>query len=103
LRKTSLDELPQLWSVLKGDMSMVGPRPALYNQEDLAALRTKKNIHELTPGITGWAQINGRDEISIPEKVAYDEYYMHNQSFLLDMFILWRTFFKVVKKEGVAH
>ena len=103
LRRTSLDELPQLWNVLKGDMSMVGPRPALYNQEDLIALRTKKNIHELTPGITGWAQINGRDEVPIPEKVALDEYYMQNQSFWLDVVILWRTIFKVAKKEGVAH
>lgn len=103
LRLASLDELPQLWSVLKGDMSMVGPRPALYNQDDLITLRTKKNIHKLTPGITGWAQINGRDELSIPEKVALDEYYMKNQSFLLNMVILWRTVFKVAKKEGVAH
>jgi O-antigen biosynthesis protein WbqP len=103
LRKTSLDELPQLWSVLKGDMSLVGPRPALHNQEDLIKLRTEKIIHELVPGVTGWAQINGRDEISIPEKVALDEYYMTNQSFSLDMVILWRTVFKVAKKEGVAH
>ncbi|MBN1474644.1 MAG: sugar transferase [Syntrophaceae bacterium] len=103
LRLTSLDELPQLWSILKGDMSLVGPRPALHNQDDLIKLRTKKNIHTLTPGITGWAQINGRDEISIPEKVELDEYYMQNQSFLLDIKILWRTVFKVAKKEGVAH
>jgi O-antigen biosynthesis protein WbqP len=103
LRTTSLDELPQLWSVLKGDMSLVGPRPALHNQEDLVALRTEKKIHELTPGITGWAQINGRDEISIPEKVALDEYYMQNQTLWLDIKILWRTVFKVAKKEGVAH
>jgi len=103
LRKTSLDELPQLWSVLKGEMSMVGPRPALHNQDDLIALRTRKNVHELTPGITGWAQINGRDELSIPDKVALDEHYLHNQSFPLDMVILWRTVFKVAKKEGVCH
>ncbi len=103
LRKTSMDELPQLWSVLKGDMSMVGPRPALHNQKDLVALRTKKNIHELTPGITGWAQINGRDEVSIPGKVSFDEYYMHNQSFTFDIEILWRTLFNVIKKEGISH
>ena len=103
LRLTSLDELPQLWSVLKGDMSLVGPRPALHNQDDLIKLRTEKKIHELIPGITGWAQINGRDEISIPEKVALDEYYMQNQSFWLDIAILWRTVFKVAKKEGVVH
>ncbi|HPD56824.1 MAG TPA: sugar transferase [Smithellaceae bacterium] len=103
LRKASLDELPQLWSVLKGDMSMVGPRPALYNQDDLVALRTKRNIHKLTPGITGWAQINGRDEVSIPEKVVLDEYYLCNRSFTLDMKIMWRTIFKVAKKEGVTH
>ena len=103
LRLTSLDELPQLWSVLKGDMSLVGPRPALYNQDDLIKLRTNNNIHELTPGITGWAQINGRDEISIPEKVALDGYYMQNQSFWLDISILCHTVFKVAKKEGVAH
>jgi len=81
MRKTSLDELPQLWSVLKGDMSFVGPRPALFNQEDLIALRTQKGIHQLIPGITGWAQINGRDELPIPEKVALDEYYLHHRSF----------------------
>jgi len=103
LRSTSLDELPQLWSVLKGDMSFVGPRPALFNQEDLIALRTKKCVHQLIPGITGWAQINGRDDISIPTKVEYDEYYLKNQSFFFDMKILWNTFFKVIKKEGVAH
>ena len=103
LRLTSLDELPQFWSVLKGDMSLVGPRPALHNQDDLITLRTEKKIHKLTPGITGWAQINGRDEISILEKVALDEYYMQNQSFWLDMSILWRTLLKVVKKEDVSH
>ena len=103
LRKTSLDELPQLWSVLKGDMSFVGPRPALFNQDDLIKLRTEKGISELTPGISGWAQINGRDDISIPAKVAYDEYYLRNRSFPLDLKILWNTLFKVVKKEGIAH
>jgi O-antigen biosynthesis protein WbqP len=103
LRKTSLDELPQLWSVLKGDMSFVGPRPALFNQEDLIALRTEKGVHQLIPGITGWAQINGRDDISIPVKVEYDEYYLKNQSFFFDLKILWNTFFKVIKKEGVVH
>jgi O-antigen biosynthesis protein WbqP len=103
LRKTSLDELPQLWSVLKDDMSFVGPRPALFNQDDLIKLRTEKGISGLTPGITGWAQINGRDDISIPVKVSYDEYYFRNKSFVLDMKILWNTFFKVLKKEGVTH
>jgi O-antigen biosynthesis protein WbqP len=103
LRSTSLDELPQLWSVLKGDMSFVGPRPALFNQEDLIALRTEKGIHQLIPGITGWAQINGRDDIPIPAKVEYDEYYLKNQSFFFDLKIFWNTFFKVIKKEGVAN
>jgi O-antigen biosynthesis protein WbqP len=103
LRKTSLDELPQLWSVLKDDMSFVGPRPALFNQDDLIKLRTEKEISKLKPGITGWAQINGRDDIPIPIKVLYDEYYMKNQSFFFDLKILWNTFFKVIKKEGVAH
>jgi len=103
LRKTSLDELPQLWSVLKGDMSFVGPRPALFNQDDLITLRTKKSIHQLIPGITGWAQINGRDDLPIPVKVEYDEYYLKNKSFFFDLKILWNTLFKVIKKEGVAH
>lgn len=103
LRRTSLDELPQLWSVLKGDMSFVGPRPALFNQNDLIKLRTEKNISILTPGITGWAQINGRDDISIPVKVLYDEYYLKNRSFPLDLKILMSTIFKVIKKEGVTH
>ena len=103
LRKTSLDELPQLWSVLKGDMSFVGPRPALFNQDDLIALRTERGIHQLIPGITGWAQINGRDDIPIPKKVEFDEYYLKNQSFLFDMKILWMTFLKVIKREGVSH
>jgi O-antigen biosynthesis protein WbqP len=103
LRRFSLDEFPQLWSVLKGDMSFVGPRPALYNQYDLIKLRTKKGIHELVPGITGWAQVNGRDELPIPVKVEYDDYYLRNSSFLFDMKILWLTFIKVIKREGVQH
>lgn len=103
LRRTSLDELPQLWSVLKGDMSFVGPRPALFNQQDLIQLRTEKGISGLTPGITGWAQINGRDEISIEQKVSYEEYYLRHRSFFFDLKILWKTVFKVLKKEGVAH
>ena len=103
LRKNSLDELPQLWSVLKGDMSFVGPRPALFNQEDLVALRTEKGVHQLFPGITGWAQINGRDDIPISVKVEYDEFYLKNQSFFFDMKILWKTVFKVIKKEGIVH
>jgi O-antigen biosynthesis protein WbqP len=103
LRRTSLDELPQLWSILRGDMSFVGPRPALFNQDDLIKLRIEKEISKLQPGITGWAQINGRDDIPIPIKVLYDEYYMKNQSFFFDLKILWNTFFKVIKKEGVTH
>jgi O-antigen biosynthesis protein WbqP len=103
LRRTSLDELPQLWSVLRGDMSFVGPRPALFNQDDLIMLRMEKEISKITPGITGWAQINGRDDISIPVKVSYDEYYLKNQSFFFDLKILCNTFLKVIKKEGVIH
>ena len=103
LRKISFDESPQLWSVLKGDMSFVGPRPALFNQDDLIKLRTKKEISELMPGITGWAQINGRDDLPIPVKVEYDEYYMKHRSFFFDLRILWKTIFKVIKKEGVTH
>jgi O-antigen biosynthesis protein WbqP len=103
LRKSSLDELPQLWSVLQGDMSFVGPRPALFNQDDLIALRTEKGVHRLIPGITGWAQVNGRDDLPIPEKVEYDEYYLKNKSFLMDLKILWMTFLNVLKAEGVKH
>jgi len=103
LRRSSLDELPQLFSVLKGDMSFVGPRPALYNQDDLVALRTKKGVDRLLPGITGWAQVNGRDELSIPDKVALDVEYLDRQSFWLDMKILWMTFLKVIKRDGVSH
>ena len=103
LRKFSLDELPQLWSILKGDISFVGPRPALYNQDDLVGLRTGKGIHKLIPGITGWAQVNGRDELPIPVKVEFDEYYLKNRSFALDFKILWLTVVKVVRGEGVTH
>jgi O-antigen biosynthesis protein WbqP len=103
LRRTSLDELPQLFSVLKGDMSFVGPRPALFNQEDLIALRKEKGVDKLLPGITGWAQVNGRDELSIPDKVALDVEYLNRQSFWFDMKILWMTFLKVMKRDGVSH
>lgn len=103
LRKSSLDELPQLYSILRGDMTFVGPRPALYNQDDLVALRTEKGVHLLTPGLTGWAQINGRDELPIPVKVDFDAYYLRNRSFLLDINILFMTFFKVLRREGVQH
>lgn len=103
LRKSSLDELPQLWSILTGDMSFVGPRPALFNQDDLTELRTSKGVHELVPGLTGWAQINGRDELPIPEKVALDAEYLQKQSFLFDLRILWLTGLKVVLGHGVVH
>ena len=103
LRKSSLDELPQLFSILRGDMSFVGPRPALYNQYDLIELRTRKGIHLLAPGLTGWAQINGRDELPIPVKVDFDEHYLKHQSFALDLRIIFLTFLKVVKSEGVTH
>jgi O-antigen biosynthesis protein WbqP len=103
LRRSSLDELPQLFSVLKGDMSFVGPRPALYNQEDLIALRSEKGVDKLLPGITGWAQVNGRDELSIVDKVALDVEYLNRQSFWFDMKILLMTFLKVVKRDGVNH
>ena len=103
LRRLSLDELPQLFSVLKGDMSFVGPRPALFNQDDLIALRTEKGLDKLLPGITGWAQVNGRDELSIPDKVALDVEYLNRQSFWFDIKILWMTFLKVIKRDGVSH
>ena len=103
LRRTSLDELPQLVNVLRGDMSMVGPRPALFNQDDLITMRTDRGVHELTPGITGWAQVNGRDELPIPEKVKLDEWYLKNRSLWLDFKILGMTVFKVIRKEGVVH
>jgi len=103
LRSSSLDELPQLFSVLKGDMSFVGPRPALYNQDDLISLRTDKGVDKLLPGVTGWAQVNGRDELSIPDKVTLDVEYLNRQSFWFDMKILWMTFLKVIKRDGVSH
>jgi O-antigen biosynthesis protein WbqP len=103
LRKTSLDELPQLISIIKGDMSFVGPRPALYNQDDLIALRTEKGVHLLTPGLTGWAQINGRDELPIPAKVDFDVWYLQHASLWLDMKIIILTFIKVLRSEGVQH
>lgn len=103
LRRSSLDELPQLWSILVGDMSIVGPRPALFNQHDLIELRTQRGVHRLRPGLTGWAQINGRDEIPIPQKVAYDTWYLEHRSLALDLRIVLLTAVKVVRKEGVAH
>ena len=103
LRKFSLDELPQLWSILKGDMSFIGPRPALYNQDDLVDLRTKRGIHRLVPGVTGWAQVNGRDDIPIPLKVEYDGYYMENKSIILDLKIVWMTAVNVLRKRGIKH
>jgi O-antigen biosynthesis protein WbqP len=103
LRKSSLDELPQLWSIFNGDMSIVGPRPALYNQDDLIALRTEHGVHELRPGLTGWAQINGRDEIPIPQKVELDAYYLKHRTLALDLKIMALTFIKVLRKEGVTH
>lgn len=103
LRKSSLDELPQLWSILNGDMSFVGPRPALFNQDDLIQLRTEKGVHLILPGLTGWAQVNGRDELPIPEKVKLDADYLAQQSFWFDMKILFLTFIKVIKRDGVTH
>lgn len=103
LRKSSLDELPQLWSILTGDMSFVGPRPALFNQDDLIELRTKLGVDKLVPGLTGWAQVNGRDELPIPDKVAFDAEYLQKQSLWLDIRILWLTALKVIRRDGVAH
>jgi len=103
LRKSSLDELPQLWSILKGDMSFVGPRPALFNQDDLIALRTQAGVDALVPGLTGWAQINGRDELPIPQKVALDIEYLQRRSLAFDLRILWFTAMKVLRREGVQH
>ena len=103
LRRSSLDELPQLWSILRGDMSFVGPRPALFNQDDLIALRTRYGADKMTPGLTGWAQINGRDELPIPEKVQLDVEYMQQQSFWFDLKIIFFTFLKVLKKDGITH
>jgi len=103
LRKNSLDELPQLWSILVGDMSFVGPRPALFNQQDLIALRAERGVHTLVPGLTGWAQINGRDELSIHQKVALDAEYLLHQGFWFDIKILWLTFLNVVRRGEVSH
>ncbi len=103
LRKSSLDELPQLWSILCGDMSFVGPRPALFNQDDLISMRSTHQVHTLLPGLTGWAQINGRDEIPIPQKVELDVYYLQHHSFILDLRILMLTFLKVIRRDDVSH
>jgi len=103
LRRSSLDELPQLWSILRGDMSFVGPRPALFNQDDLISLRTSAGVHVLLPGLTGWAQVNGRDELDIPVKVKLDSEYQQKQSLRFDVWILWLTFLKVLSCDGVAH
>lgn len=103
LRRSSLDELPQLWNILVGDMSFVGPRPALFNQHDLIELRTAAGVHRLTPGLTGWAQINGRDELPIPRKVELDAEYLRHRSLLFDLEILWKTFVKVLASDGVTH
>ena len=103
LRKSSLDELPQLWSIIKGDMSFVGPRPALFNQHDLIALRTQYGIDKLVPGLTGWAQINGRDELPVPQKVNLDKEYLDRQSFLFDMKIIFMTAVKVIQRDNVIH
>ena len=103
LRKSSLDELPQLWSILKGDMSFVGPRPALFNQADLIDLRTRQGVHRLVPGLTGWAQVNGRDELSIQDKVGLDAEYLRRQSLLFDVLIVTRTIIKVLLRDGVSH
>ena len=103
LRKSSLDELPQLWSILAGNMSFVGPRPALFNQQDLITLRTEQGVHALVPGLTGWAQVNGRDELPIPEKVKLDVAYLERKSLWFDVRILWLTFVKVLRRDGVSH
>ena len=103
LRKSSLDELPQLWCVLIGKMSFVGPRPALYNQHDLIALRTEKGVHELPVGVTGWAQVNGRDELPISRKVDLDVEYLHRRSFGFDLYVLWLTLIRVLQRDGVSH
>lgn len=103
LRKSSLDELPQLWSILVGDMSFVGPRPALFNQDDLIALRIEHGVHELRPGLTGWAQVNGRDELPLAEKVRLDAEYLNRQSLGFDVYILWLTLVKVLRRDGVSH
>ncbi|MHB8950353.1 MAG: sugar transferase [Rhodoferax sp.] len=103
LRKSSLDELPQLWSILVGDMSFVGPHPALFNQHDLIELRTQQGVHALVPGLTGWAQVNGRDELPIPDKVKLDVEYLHRQSLWFDIRILWLALVKVLRRDGVSH
>jgi len=103
LRRSSLDELPQLWCILKGEMSFVGPRPALFNQDDLISLRTEQGVHELVPGLTGWAQINGRDELPIPDKVALDREYLLRHSFIFDLKVLWFTFLKILSSDGISH
>jgi O-antigen biosynthesis protein WbqP len=103
LRRTSLDELPQLWSIIRGDMSFVGPRPALFNQKDLIELRTSRGVHALTPGLTGWAQISGRDELPIPQKVEKDAEYLRRRSLWFDIKIMWLTLAKVLRREGVSH
>lgn len=103
LRKSSLDELPQLWSVLKGDMNLVGPRPALFNQDDLVSLRTKLGVHKIAPGVTGWAQINGRDELPIPEKVQFDKDYLDRRSILFDVKIIILTIYKVLNRSNIQH
>ena len=103
LRKTSLDEIPQLWSILLGDMSFIGPRPALFNQYDLIKLRTSKGVHHLTPGLTGWAQVNGRDSLTIAKKVKFDTEYLKKKSFIFDLKILYLTFIKIIRMEGIQH
>ncbi len=103
LRKSSLDELPQLWSILRGEMSFVGPRPALFNQDDLITLRTEAGVHILVPGLTGWAQVNGRDELPILDKVKLDSEYLRRRSFRFDLWILWLTLLKVLRRDGVTH
>jgi len=103
LRKSSLDELPQLWSVLRGDMSIVGPRPALFNQHNLIQMRTENGIHEIRPGLTGWAQVNGRDELPIPRKVELDLYYLRHQSLSFDLKVIFLTVLKVVRRDGITH
>jgi len=103
LRKSSLDELPQLWCIFKGEMSFVGPRPALFNQDDLITLRTEKGVDKVLPGLTGWAQVNGRDELPIPKKVELDKEYVDKQSIGFDLYVLWLTFIKVIRRDGVSH
>jgi O-antigen biosynthesis protein WbqP len=103
LRKSSLDELPQLWSILRGDMSFIGPRPALFNQYDLIALRTERGVHKLIPGLTGWAQVNGRDELATSQKVEMDYEYLMRQSFRFDLWILWLTLIKILRRDGISH